>query len=65
MQEARLFAENKQQEKVNKLNFCVDNVKDIKDGSDFMLKYRNCYLEFQNDLVMLEREVKVEFNNFI
>ena len=30
-----------------------------------MLKYKNCYQGFQNDLLTLEREVKVEFNNYI
>ena len=43
----------------------MESIKDIKDGSDFMLKYKNCYKELQNDLIQFEKEVKYEFSNYI
>jgi len=63
--EAKNFAEKKQEERVNKLNYCVESIKDIKDGADFMLKYKDCYRDFQKDLIQLEKEIKIEFNNYI
>jgi hypothetical protein len=43
----------------------VELIKDIKDGADFMLKYKDCYRELQKDMIQLEKEIKMEFNNFI
>ena len=59
------FAQDRQNEKTEKLSTCLDKAHDMKEGTDLVSNFFKCYEELIKDYSDLENIMSNEFSNII